>query len=1208
MKILKKAIIAPLTVLGLLAITSCGSSDNPSTTTTNTTTGGSNTGLQPVVGTTKYASPTGKSTATGTSTDPLDISTAFLGLTAGDTLILKEGTYSLDQRILIPATQSGQANSYITVKNEDNKQVVVDFSNQVINSTSRGIQINANYWYIYGIDVMGAGDNGMYIAGSYNIIENCSFHENQDTGLQLGRADSTQSNVKDWPHNNLIKNCTSYNNYDYASYGENADGFAAKLTVGEGNIFDGCIAYRNADDGWDLYAKSDSGNVGTTIIKNCVSFENGWLLEPTAAPDDSDLNEYGLTTITTTAKMLAKTTNKAYTTRDGDGIGFKLGGSSMEGNVIVENCLAFNNRLHGFSDNSNPGILSLRNCTAYNNSVVPNGETGAITVTMTDANTSANFDTARTEKSYNNYYGLLSLYTADTNVINYVSMNGDDFRGSAGYSIFCLGKNKYTAFNKYMDASSYEATKQGTAYNDMSTDIFESVTFGYTVNGNRELHKALRNSDGSVNMGTMMNVTDSTMLTYCEGSQIGAKLNNTSWEAYDHYELTDFRDTTLTENQIALQEAADALTIMCNPSAVYQNVNLLTIVNGLNVTWSSSNELVVEIGTTEYNSISLVKYVEGIINRDRTEDKTVTLTATITSNEETITKDFKLVIKKDIPVIGSIVGFESRYILTQFQEYTIPSVKVLNGSYYSEKALIEGTDYTVSVNVLYAQSTEDFDNNNYYEISQVYTSLPGVYKVIYTINSLIDDEILQTSFYAYVVSEDAPIDLATSETGAPLYEVNVSRDGVTVSAELTNILGTMYVYATSNEVTSSAEVIEKGKAYDITDQTISSVYEMPNNKAYNVYIVISNKTGSSISKVYSKSVSVQEVVSLDDFHSVATSSADSTTIYLLMNNLDYTGYNWTTSTQSFGGLFNGNGYTISNLTINGLEKKDAAIFYKLSNGTIMNVNFENITINGASGVATVAGIVGQMSGGYLHHIGLKNVAVSAHTGASALVGQVSGGVNYITQISLVNDTTSTIKVTNKYAGGIVGNVQKDTTENLVELYVSNCYVKGIIGDGKDAGGYIGGIIGRAKNDYNVCVLQIEKCYFEGQVRTGKNYAGGIFAGSDNGAGRIFIIRCVSNCTIYFAGTVLDGLSDTTMAAKNCSPVYGRYTAGGGSVTALVNYGSFADAAIITDSESFAEVVGTRAFWYASVSYDLDNIWEFDETTSTISLRTPSPTE
>ena len=60
-------------------------------------------------------------------------------------------------------------------------------------------------------------------------------------------------NMMNWPSYNLILNCTSYGNAD-AGY-EDADGFAAKLTVGDGNVFDGCIAHHNADDGWDLIRK-----------------------------------------------------------------------------------------------------------------------------------------------------------------------------------------------------------------------------------------------------------------------------------------------------------------------------------------------------------------------------------------------------------------------------------------------------------------------------------------------------------------------------------------------------------------------------------------------------------------------------------------------------------------------------------------------------------------------------------------------------------------------------------------------------------------------------------------------------------------------------------------------------------------------------------------------------------------------------------------
>lgn len=1187
---MKKGLLGlSVAALGTLALAACDN-DGVNDTSTN--------------GDVLYAAPEGKTGATGSINDPLDVSSAMLSLKAGQTLILKEGTYKLSERIYIPENQDGKANAYIKVLAEEGKKVVLDFSEQIISSTNRGIQINADYWYFYGLEIMGAGDNGMYVAGSYNVVENCSFHENQDTGLQIGRADSMKTNVKDWPHNNLIKNCTSYNNYDYLSYGENADGFAAKLTVGEANVFDGCIAYRNSDDGWDLYAKTDSGNVGTVIIKNCLSFENGWLLQSTAAPDDTDLDSNGVSKITTTAKVLAKTNNKSYTTRDGDGIGFKLGGSTMEGNVIVENSIAFNNRLHGISDNSNPGVLSLRNCTTFNNSVTPNSQTGEVGPSNVD-NKSNNFDTARTENSYNNYYGLLS-YTTNQTQVGVTYSNSDAFRGSVGYSIFCLGKNKYTSFTDYKDASSYETDKIGTAYNRMNDSMFESVKFPYQVNGNREIHKNLRNSDGSINLGKMLNVVDQELLTYCEGNQIGAKLNYNSWEEYDHYKFTDFTNTTLTETEINLQQAIDALTIMCNANAVYQNINLLTTVNGFKVSWSSSNEAVVEIGEDEYKSVSGVTYVKGILNRDRASDKKVTLTATIESNGKKVTKNFEFNIKKDIPRIGGIIGFENRYILTQFQDYELPTISVLNGAYYSNKELIEGVDYKARVEIQYAQSSADFDNNNYSEISKVYTSLPGVYKVIYTIESLLDDgKVYDTYFYAYVVSENADIDMAKDENKEPLYEVNVSRDGVLVSANFTNILGDMYVYATKDDVTDANIVMEKGQKYAITDQSLQAVYNMPNDDVYNVYIVVTNKKGSSISEVYKKSILVEEINNREDFYNLVTNPTDSTTIYLLTADIDFKDFEWKSGSQNFSGLLNGNGYTIKNLTISNQEKKHSSIFYRLENGTIMNINFENITISGKAGTESLAGIVGQMNGGYLHNIGLKNIAVSSYTGAGALVGQVTGGVNYISQVSLVLDKDYVIRVENKYAGGIVGNMQKDTTEDKVELYVSDCYVKGVIGDGKDGGGYIGGIIGRNKNEFESYKLDIQRCYFEGQVMTGKNYAAGIFAGSDNGAGSINIMYCAANCTIYFAGTILDGLSDATMAAKNCSPIYGRYTVGVGRVNAMFNYAGFADTQIATDTELFYENIKRESFWSVTLGMDTENVWIFDATNQTISLRTPS---
>ena len=337
-----------------------------------------------------YVNPTGSS-LDGTKENPTNLTTAAIKVKPGNTILLAEGTYKFSSRINF--STDGLPNGRITIKPEvPGSKVVLDFSGQAFNSSNRGIQLYGDYYTIEGIDICGAGDNGLYISGSYNLVENCQFYNNRDSGLQLGRGYSEQTTIDEWPCNNIIRNCTSFNNYDDETLGENADGFAAKLTVGYGNVFDGCIAFRNSDDGWDLYGKEDSGNIGNVILYNCVSFENGYVATPL-----EEENPDG--TVTTT-----------YNTPNGDGIGFKLGGSSMEGDVILNNCLAFNNKLHGFSDNSNPGFIQLTNCTAFNNCIGLNedGTVNDVRGIKLEENKSNNYDLARTTNSYNSYYGLLS--------------------------------------------------------------------------------------------------------------------------------------------------------------------------------------------------------------------------------------------------------------------------------------------------------------------------------------------------------------------------------------------------------------------------------------------------------------------------------------------------------------------------------------------------------------------------------------------------------------------------------------------------------------------------------------------------------------------------------------------------------------------------------------------------------------------------------
>jgi hypothetical protein len=201
-------------------------------------------------------------------------------------------------------------------------------------TTLRGIEVRGNYWHLRGLEIENAPDNGIAISGSHNVIEDVVLHNNGDTGLQI-TAGSAMATDDAFAADNLVLNCDSYENLDQETNGENADGFAAKLRIGPGNVFRGCRAWNNADDGWDLFAADD-----VVVIEDCWAFLNG--------------------------------TPVAGTNPAGDGNGFKLGGKPVgpgEGGAVhrVTHNAAFENKSCGFVRNNNPELPVLSDCQVNSN-------------------------------------------------------------------------------------------------------------------------------------------------------------------------------------------------------------------------------------------------------------------------------------------------------------------------------------------------------------------------------------------------------------------------------------------------------------------------------------------------------------------------------------------------------------------------------------------------------------------------------------------------------------------------------------------------------------------------------------------------------------------------------------------------------------------------------------------------------------------------
>ena len=286
-----------------------------------------------------WVSPDGSAEGEGTREGPLDVHTAVAYADAGQQIVLTEGTYRPEQAIVIERGRDGTAEDPITMMADPGADVTLDLSE----SEGGGFILRGDHWHLYDLEITESRgyEKPLLIQGHHNTIEKIESHHNQDTGVQISGLAEEPTEM--WPSNNLVLSTESHNNADPTA--NDADGFAAKLTVGEGNEFRDSIAHHNIDDGWDLYAKSTEGPIGTVLIEDSVAYNNGWL------------EESGFDLL-------------------GEGNGFKLGGESMPGDHLLSNSISFNNLASGVTSNSGPDVR-VQDVTAVANGAVTEGREGS---------------------------------------------------------------------------------------------------------------------------------------------------------------------------------------------------------------------------------------------------------------------------------------------------------------------------------------------------------------------------------------------------------------------------------------------------------------------------------------------------------------------------------------------------------------------------------------------------------------------------------------------------------------------------------------------------------------------------------------------------------------------------------------------------------------------------------------------------------------
>lgn len=244
---------------------------------------------------------------------------------------------------------------------------------------------------------------------------------------------------------------------------------------------------------------------------------------------------------------------------------------------------------------------------------------------------------------------------------------------------------------------------------------------------------------------------------------------------------------------------------------------------------------------------------------------------------------------------------------------------------------------------------------------------------------------------------------------------------------------------------------------------------------------------------------------------------DLTAYYEIANDIDLGGMEWEpigNFETPFTGHLNGNGFTVSNFTINTETIDYTGLFGVVSGAVISNLTISGVKISGAQYAGGVAGLaVGETTSFTQCHVIDGFVKGSSYIGG--IVGKFEGG----SADGLINCYASVeVTAAAEYAGGIAGWVMAGISGCYSEGTVTGVtYVGGIVGYvmtvtiqnsfvlGSVTGeNYVGGIVGACGE-----TAQVINCYFAAKITASEEYAGGIYG-------------CVTGITIthcYYDGIV-----------------------------------------------------------------------------------------
>ena len=268
--------------------------------------------------------------------------------------------------------------------------------------------------------------------------------------------------------------------------------------------------------------------------------------------------------------------------------------------------------------------------------------------------------------------------------------------------------------------------------------------------------------------------------------------------------------------------------------------------------------------------------------------------------------------------------------------------------------------------------------------------------------------------------------------------------------------------------------------------------------------------------------------------------------FVLTANIDLNGLPWTPIANSFSdallgganyrifaGNFDGNGYTISKVSI-GSEttpfESDVFGLFGATEGKISNLNLDTVSIHGVAKITSgyvigpAGGLVGYSAGSIENcHVTGLTMDMNAQNGGIAGAYWIGGLVGALDGTQLINECSVSGSITEKAGRGSIGGLIGELGEEAKITYSRSNVTVNVKADSY-GGADVGGFIGKGNGDKNAETV-IRNCYATGNV-TGGAYAGG-FAGSLWG---LNIKNCYASGNVSQASAAMASFVGTDAAA------------------------------------------------------------------------------